>query len=43
VERSTGFEPYRERSREVPPALEPLLEECLPYYEELRGFRVSLA
>jgi len=43
VERSTGFEPYRARPREVPPSLEPLLEECLPFYEELRGFRVSLA
>jgi len=43
VERSTGFEPYRARSRAVPPALEPLLGECLPYYEELRRYRLSLS
>lgn len=40
VERSTGFEPYQPRERRVAPELEPLLEECLPYYEELRAFRV---
>jgi hypothetical protein len=40
VEKSTGFEPYRPRERRVPPELQPLLEECLPYYEELRSYRV---
>ncbi len=40
VEKSTGFEPYRPRDRTVPAALEPLLAECLPYYEELRSHRV---
>jgi len=39
VERSTGFEPYRPRDRKVSPELEPLLAECLPYYEELRQHR----
>lgn len=40
VEKSTGFEPYRPRVRTVPAALQPLLDECLPYYEELRSHRV---
>lgn len=40
VERSTGFEPYRPRSREVSRELVPLLEECMPYYEELRPHRL---
>ena len=39
VERSTGFEPYRPRDRMVSPELEPLLAECMPYYEELRQHR----
>ena len=39
VERSTGFEPYRPRDREVSPELEPLLAKCMPYYEELRQHR----
>jgi hypothetical protein len=41
VERSTGFEPWRPRSREVPKELAPLLEECLPFYEELRPYRIT--
>ncbi len=40
VERSTGFEPYRPRSRTVPAELEPLLAECMPLYEELRRYRL---
>jgi len=40
VERSTGFEPYAPRPREVAPELEPLLAECLPYYEELAAHRL---
>lgn len=40
VEKSTGFEPYRPRSRAVTPALAPLLAECLPYYEELAQHRL---
>jgi hypothetical protein len=41
VERSTGFEPYQPRARTVAPALEPLLAECLPYFEELSRYRLS--
>jgi len=39
VRRSTGFAPARPGSPPPPaldPALEPLLDECLPYYEKLR-------
>lgn len=35
VHRSTGFAPYREREEPVPERWQPLLQECLPYYEEL--------
>jgi hypothetical protein len=41
VERLTAFEPWRPRTREVPPELQPLLMECMPYYEELRRHRLS--
>jgi len=34
VHRSTGFAPYRAKSG-VLPALQPLLEECRPYYDNL--------
>jgi hypothetical protein len=40
VERSTGFEPYAPRPRQVAPELEPVLAECLPYYEELAAHRL---
>lgn len=40
VERSTGFEPYSPRPREVAPELEPLLAECMPHYEELAAHRL---
>jgi hypothetical protein len=34
VHRSTGFAPYRAK-KEFPPALEPLLEQCQPWYDRL--------
>ncbi len=42
VHRSTGFQPYRAKA-EFPDALEPLLEECKPYYDRLyaRAIRSS--
>jgi hypothetical protein len=40
VERSTGFEPYAPRPRRVAPELEPLLAECLPFYNELAAQRL---
>jgi sulfotransferase family protein len=41
VERSTGFEPYSPRPRQVSPELEDLLAECLPFYEELHRERIT--
>ncbi len=35
VHRSTGFQPYQPKSEPFPEQLEPLLEECMPYYEAL--------
>ncbi|HJQ28578.1 MAG TPA: hypothetical protein VJ827_04515 [Rubrobacter sp.] len=37
VHASTGFAPYRPRTEPFPGRLEPLLKECLPHYERLRG------
>lgn len=36
VHRSTGFTPYRPKTGPFPEALRPLLEQCLPLYEELK-------
>ncbi len=35
IHRSTGFQPYREKSEPVPAELEPLVDECRPLYDEL--------
>jgi len=35
VHRSTGFQPYTPKTGPFPEQLEPLLEECMPYYEAL--------
>jgi hypothetical protein len=35
VHRSTGFAPWREKSKTVPPELEGVLAECRPHYDEL--------
>jgi hypothetical protein len=40
VERSTAFQPYTPRTECVPPALQPLLEQCLPLYHELHRHRL---
>ncbi len=36
VHQSTGFQPYRPKAGPFPDQLRPLLEECAPYYAELR-------
>jgi sulfotransferase family protein len=41
VHASTGFAPYRPKAVRFPQRLEPLLEECLPLYEELRGYAIT--
>lgn len=43
VWKSTGFEPFRPRERTVPPRLQALLSQCLPYYEALAHSRLTLA
>lgn len=40
VEASTGFGPYREPVPELPPALEPLAEQCRPFYDEMSAHRL---
>jgi len=40
VQRSTGFEPYRERARRVPVAFDPLIAAVMPAYETLFARRL---
>lgn len=35
VHQSTGFSPYRPKTEPFPPHLEPLLEQCRPYYQNM--------
>lgn len=42
VEKSTGFAPEREHRAELSEHLVPLLEECLPYYDELHRHRLQV-
>ena len=39
---STGFAPYRPAQEPVPPHLQPVLEQCRPYYERLYTSRVTI-
>ena len=39
---STGFEPYRPATARLPERLEPLLEQCLPYYDRLHRRRITV-
>ncbi|MHC5065353.1 MAG: sulfotransferase-like domain-containing protein, partial [Planctomycetota bacterium] len=41
VEKSTGFQTYRPKDEEVPPELEPILAECIRYYDELYSRRLK--
>jgi len=41
VEKSTGFQPYRPKKERLPASLQPLLEECMPYYEKLHALRLQ--
>ncbi len=41
VEASSGFEPWRPKSIELPPALHALLDECRPWYEKLYALRLA--
>ncbi len=41
VHQSTGFAPYRPKTAPFPKHLENLLEECRPYYEQLRELSIK--
>ena len=41
VHASTGFAPYSPPEDPFPARLEPLLEECLPFYERLRTYTIT--
>ena len=41
VHRSTGFAKYRPKTEPFPTHLEPLLAECLPYYEQLSALAIQ--
>ena len=40
VHASTSFAPYRPKNEPFPERLEPLLAECLTYYERLAAYTV---
>ncbi|HEV2123342.1 MAG TPA: sulfotransferase family protein [Chloroflexota bacterium] len=41
VHASTGFAPYWAKATTLPQRLEPLLDECMPYYERLNAYAVT--
>ena len=41
VRSSTGFAPYRPPHEPLPARLEPLAEECLPYFSRLHNYRIT--
>ncbi len=43
VEQSTGFEPYAPKDEAVPERLQPLLETCQEYYQQLFAHRIRSA
>ena len=43
VEQSTGFKPYQPKSEPVPDRLQPLLETCQEYYQQLFAHRIRSA
>ena len=43
VHRSTGFKPFSEKKEPFPEKLLPLLNECIPYYEKLKGAAIRAA
>ncbi len=43
VEKSTGFQPYRPKTGEIPRHLSTLMDECLPYYQKMRSVALKAA
>ncbi|MCH2084630.1 MAG: hypothetical protein MK226_19715 [Saprospiraceae bacterium] len=41
VHKSTGFQPYTPQKISLPPAMEKLAEECMPYYEKLFDYAIK--
>ena len=41
VHRSTGFSPYRPKTEPFPAHLEPLLEQCQPYYQHMYEYALK--
>ncbi len=41
VEQSTGFAPWHAERCDLEPSLQPLLEQCQPYYEKLYAYRLQ--
>ena len=41
VLKSTGFEPWRERDHQVPPAHRGVIDRCMPHYESLYSRRIG--
>ena len=41
VQSSTGFAPYRPPAAPLPARLEPLAEQCQPYYDRLHRYRIT--
>ena len=41
VHKSTGFQPYTPKKISLPPAMEKLAEECMPYYEKLFDYAIK--
>lgn len=41
VHKSTGFQPYHKKNKPFPESLEPLLAECLPYYNQIAPLAIQ--
>ena len=41
LHKSTGFEPYQPKTTAFPKRLEPLLAQCLPYYQQLKALALG--
>jgi hypothetical protein len=42
INQSTGFRPYQEKEINFPDELMPVLEDCLPFYEKLYQYRLTI-
>jgi hypothetical protein len=42
INQSTGFRPYEEKKVNFPDELMPVLDDCLPFYDKLSQYRLSI-